>query len=64
MYTVKPSTQFQKDVKRAQRRGYNLTLLTDVIKLLAAGKELPKKNKDHALSGNFSGCRECHIAPD
>lgn len=64
MYTVKPSTQFQKDVKRLQRRGYDLTLLTEVIKLLAAGKELPKKNKDHNLSGNFTGCRECHIAPD
>ena len=27
-------------------------------------KELPAKNKDHALKGNYKGCRECHITPD
>ena len=64
MYAVKPTTRFQKDLKRLQKRGYNLSLLTEVIKTLAAGKPLPEKNKDHTLSGNFTGCRECHIAPD
>lgn len=33
------------------------------ITILAEGKSLPPENKDHALSGNYSGCRECHIAP-
>ena len=64
MYAVKPTTRFQKDLKRIQKRGYDLSLLTEVIKILAAGEPLPEKNKDHALSGNFSGCRECHITPD
>ncbi len=64
MFTVKPTTKFQKDVKRAQQRGYDLNLLTAVIKQLAAGKPLPAKNRDHALSGDYAGCRECHIAPD
>ena len=64
MYAVKPTTRFQKDLKRLQKRGYNLSLLTEVIKTLAAGEPLPEKNKDHTLSGNFAGCRECHIAPD
>lgn len=64
MFTVKPTTKFQKDVKRAQRRGYDLNLLTAVIKQLAAGESLPQKNRDHALSGDYAGCRECHIAPD
>lgn len=64
MYTVKPTTKFQKDLKRVQRRGYDISLLTEVIKKLAAGEPLPEKNRDHSLSGNYSGCRECHISPD
>ena len=63
-YAVKPTTKFQKDVKRIQKRGYDTSLLTEIIKKLATGEQLPEKNKDHALSGNFVGCRECHITPD
>ncbi|MGL5254153.1 MAG: type II toxin-antitoxin system YafQ family toxin, partial [Brevinema sp.] len=64
MYEIKPSTKFQKDLKRVQRRGYDISLLTDILKMLAAGEPLPAKNKDHALVGNYEGCRECHITPD
>ncbi|MEE0211118.1 MAG: type II toxin-antitoxin system YafQ family toxin [Negativibacillus sp.] len=64
MYNIKPTSKFQKDLKRIQKRGFDLSLLTAVIKKLAAGEPLPEKNRDHLLSGNFSGCRECHIAPD
>lgn len=64
MLTIKPTTRFQKDVKRANKRGYDLNLLTTIIKMLASGIELPSRNKDHALSGNYAGCRECHITPD
>ena len=63
-YLIKPSTRFQKDVKLMQKRGYDMSLLTAVIKKLVAGESLPPKNRDHALTGNFSGCRECHISPD
>lgn len=63
-YLIKPSTRFQKDVKLMQKRGYDMSLLTAVIKTLAAGESLPPKSRDHALTGNFSGCRECHISPD
>lgn len=31
---------------------------------LAGGEQLPEKNKDHALTGNWTGHRECHIQPD
>lgn len=64
MYTVRPSTRFQRDVKLANKRGYKLPLLTDVIKMLAAGETLPPKYKDHPLTGDYAGCRECHITPD
>lgn len=63
-YTIRPTTKFQKDLKRIQRRGYNISLLTDIIKKLADGEQLPEKNKDHALVGDYTGCRECHITPD
>lgn len=63
-YNIKPTNQFKKDLKAIQKRGYNLNLLTEVIQLLADGQKLPEKNRDHNLSGNFAGCRECHIAPD
>lgn len=63
-YNVRPTTKFQRDLKRVQRRGYDISLLTAVIKKLAVGEPLPEKNKDHSLSGDYSGCRECHITPD
>lgn len=63
-YSVKPTTKFQKDLKRIQKRGYNISLLTDIIKKLANGEQLPEKNHDHSLSGDYAGCRECHITPD
>ena len=64
MYAVKPTSRFQKDLKKAQKRGLNLELLAEVIKKLAAGEELPPRNRDHALIGDYSGCRECHIQPN
>lgn len=63
-YTVRPTTKFQKDLKRIQKRGYNIPLLTEIIKKLANGEQLPQGNKDHPLKGNYAGCRECHITPD
>lgn len=64
IYKLKPTTKFQKDLKLAQKRGCNIELLRDILKKLASGETLPVKNKDHALSGKFSGCRECHITQD
>ena len=63
-YHVRPTKKFQKDLKRVQRRGYDLSLLTEILKKLANGESLPEKNRDHLLTGNFSGCRECQITPD
>lgn len=63
-YTVKPTTQFKKDYKRAMKRGLKIELLEKVVELLAMGEVLPEKNRDHELSGNWGGHRECHIQPD
>ncbi len=64
MYKIKPTTRFQKDLKRVKKRGFDISLLTNVIQKLANGEQLPEKNKDHPLSGVYYGMRECHITPD
>ena len=64
MLTIKYQTAFKRDYKRIKKRGYDLRLLEDVIALLAEEQELPPAYRDHALTGDYSGCRECHIAPD
>ena len=64
MYTVKPTARFQKDIKQAEKRGYKIDLLTEVIKKLAAGEALDGRYSDHPLKGKYKNCRECHISPD
>lgn len=63
-YELKPSGKFRKDLKRIQKRGYDLALMKRVLDLLADGKTLPAHYRDHALQGDLSGCRESHITPD
>lgn len=64
MLTIKYESTFKKDFKRIVKRGYNIRLLEEVIELLANGRTLPEKHKDHSLIGNYADCRECHITPD
>ena len=64
MYSVRPTSKFQKDLKRVQKRGYDIDLLTAVIKKLASSEMLDAIYHDHPLSGNYIGRRECHITPD
>ena len=64
MLKIKYQTAFKKDYKLVVRRGYNVSLMEEIISLLAEQKPLPEKHRDHALSGDYTGCRECHITPD
>ena len=64
MLKIKYQTAFKKDYKLIVRRGYNISLMEEIISLLAEQKPLPEKHRDHALSGGYTGCRECHITPD
>ena len=50
MYNIRPTTKCQKDLKRVKKRGFDISLLTEIIKKLAAGEPLPEKNRDHQLS--------------
>lgn len=58
------TAQFKKDYKLAVKRKLDISLLDDVIRMLSRGESLPEKNKDHSLSGNWVGHRECHILPN
>lgn len=63
-YEVRFTNQFKKDLKLAQKQGKNIDKLFSVVSILANGEDLPPKYRDHSLTGNYSGCRECHIEPD
>ncbi len=64
MLDIVSSNRFKKDLKLAIRRGYKIELLEDVVNKIANGMALEPKYKDHELSGDFKGLRECHITPD
>ena len=63
MLEVVLSNRFKKDLKLAARRGLPLDELNTVVDWLAAGQALPDRNRDHALTGDYIGFRECHIRP-
>ena len=64
MYDIRYSNRIKRDMKRMKRRGKDLSKLSDVLNLLASGNPLPARYRDHMLTENFTGMRECHIEPD
>lgn len=64
MLEIVLSNQFKKDLKLAQKRGCKIERLRDVVNALACGQKLDTKYRDHGLTGNYNGFRECHVEPD
>ena len=64
MYKIVASNQFKRDLKLAKKRGLDLSQLKSVVNMLADGKNLEEKYRDHSLTGEYRGFRECHIEPD
>ena len=64
MYQLEYTNRFKKDVKRAVKRGYDISLLENVIDLLQKTGKLPPEFKSHKLSGDLAGKQECHIKSD
>ena len=58
------SNRFKKDLKIAKKRGLNLELLKTVVNTLASGQKLDRQYRDHDLTGEYAGFRECHMQPD
>ncbi len=64
MHTPIYTRQFDRDVRRVQKRGKNLEKLKIIIRSLLAEEQLDPIHRDHRLIGNWKGRRECHIESD
>ena len=67
MRRIERSTAFRRDYRRAKVISRYRELgerLTAVLERLADDRPLPRRYRDHALSGNWSGYRSCHLWPD
>jgi mRNA interferase YafQ len=58
------SGQFQRDLKRAKKRGKDLDKLKELVRLLIADQPLPPHYRDHRLKGDLARFRDAHIEPD
>ena len=65
MLELVTTAQFRKDLRRIRKRGYDLAKLDLVLKTLLREELLPAKHRDYAaLTGDYTGFRECHVEPD
>ena len=64
MLTIKYHTSFKKDYKRVVKRGCDTKKFEKVLEHLVNEQSLPMEYRDHELTGNWKGFRECHIQPD
>ena len=63
-YEIILTTQVRKDYKLMMKRGKDKQKLEEVLRILADGGELLPEKRDHALTGEYTGFRECHIESD
>ena len=64
MLAIIRTNKFIKDLRLAKKRGFDLSLLDEVVTKIANQEILDDRYHDHALTGNFSDFRECHIKPN
>lgn len=64
MKAIFQTSQFKRDFKRVKKQGKDLNKLKGVISGIAGSEALEERHRDHALSGNWTGSRDCHIEPD
>ena len=58
------SSQFKKDYKKVKKQNKDIGKLSLVTEKLAAEERLDAKYRDHPLTGNWKGFRDCHLEPD
>ena len=63
-YGIRTTTRYRKSLKKMLKRGKDIKKISAVVRTLAMGETLPPQYKDHALSGNLEGLRDCHIEND
>ena len=67
MRTIDRSTRFKRDYKRESKGRHRATLDADLLPVLAAlatDTPLDPEYRDHDLSGDWAGYRDCHVKPD
>ncbi len=64
IYSIALTNTFKRQLKLCRKRGWDLSELNNVVTLLQTGETLPEKYRDHALTGDRVGQRDCHIHPD
>ena len=64
MLELELTSQFKRDLKKIVKQRKNKALLDVVVEHLQRQESLHSKHKDHQLTGNWHGYRECHITPD
>lgn len=66
MRIIKRTAAFRRDYRRT-RRTFQERLDADLVRvldLLAADQPMPRRYRDHALTGGWKRFRDCHIHPD
>ena len=63
-YAIRQTSHYKKSLKKMLKRGKDIKKITAVVHTLAMGDTLPPQYKDHALSGDLEGLRDCHIEND
>ena len=63
-YKLRTTKQYDKQLKKCLKRGYDEAILKEVVTCLVEGNALPIKHRAHRLSAKFDYCWECHITPD
>ena len=64
MKAIFQTSQFKKDFKRIKKQGKDLSKLKEAVSAMANSEVREERHRDHALSGNWAGSRDCHIEPD
>lgn len=64
MRELHSTVKFRKDLKLIKKRNIDIEPLLTVVRMLLKDEKLPEKYRDHGLSGEYIGIRECHIRPD
>lgn len=63
-YHLRKTTRYRKSLKKMLKRGKDIDKIANVVQMLANGQTLPPQFKDHPLSNNMAGLRDCHIEND
>ena len=63
-YGIRKTSRYRKSLKKTLKRGKDIKKISAVVRMLAMGETLPPQYRDHALSGDHAGLRDCHIESD